>query len=142
MNRTLIRHGFLLTFVSLFGAFFIPLMSIPRLGLSAHTIGMMSGTLLIAVGAVWSQFDLGERPRRVLHWSWLYAGYVNWFAILLGAILGTGRTTPLASGGIVGSSAAELVVTVLLVSVGLISLFAAGLSLWGFRRPGSTSGAS
>lgn len=136
MNLRIVRHGFILILLSLVGAFFIPVMAIPRLGLSAHTIGILGGVLLIAVGIVWPHFALGERQRSVLYWSWLFSSYVNWLGCLVGAILGAGRTTPIASGAAVGSPFAEGLVAFLLVSVGVVSLVAVGLSLWGLRNVG------
>lgn len=56
-----------------------------RLGVSAHTIGVLSGVLLIALGAVWAQFRLSAGQARLHHGAWLYSSYINWFACLLGA---------------------------------------------------------
>jgi hydroxylaminobenzene mutase len=133
MDRSIVRHGFILIAAALLSGFVIPAARIPRLALSAHSIGVLSGVLLIAVGVVWSQFALSERQARAMSWAWLYSSYVNWFAILLGAILGTGRMTPVASAGAVGSPAAEAAVSIMLVTVGLVSLVAVGLALWGMR---------
>lgn len=140
MTRRLIRHGFILILIALVSALFIPAMPIPRLGLSAHTIGILSGVLLIAVGSIWTQFSLSPRQTQILYWSWLYSSYVNWLGCLLGAVLGAGKATPLASAGTVGSSDAEAVVGLLLGSVALASFIAVGLSLWGLRsNRGSTA---
>ena len=72
MNISLFRHAFFLILLGLLGAFAIPHMAVPRLGLSAHTIAMLSGTLLIAVGAIWAQFRLSAAQALWLKWSWLY----------------------------------------------------------------------
>ena len=136
MNLRLVRHGFVLTLLALVGAFFIPVMAIPRLGLSAHTIGILGGVLLIAVGVVWPHFDLAGRQRSVLFWSWISSSYLNWLGCLLGGVLGAGRMTPIASGTVVGSSFAESLVAVILVGVAIVSLVAVGLSLLGLRGVG------
>lgn len=136
MNRGLIRHGFVVMLLGLVGGFFIPAMEIPRLGVSAHTIGILSGVLLIALGIMWREFALSRRQLGVLHWSWLYSSYVNWLGCLVGAVTGAGRVTPVASAGATGPPAAEAAVAVMLGSVGLVSLVAVGLALWGLRRPG------
>lgn len=133
MNRSMIRHGFVLMLLALVGGFFVPAMEIPRLAVSAHTIGVLSGVLLIAVGAIWSQFTLGPRQAGVMYWGWLYAGYANWLGCLLGAATGAGRMTPVAAAGLEGTPVAETMVAFLLISVGVVSLVAAGLSLWGLR---------
>ena len=135
MNRSLFRHAFVLILLALVGAFFVPTMAIPRLGLSAHTIGLLSGVLLIALGVIWQQFELSSTQRFWLKWFWLYSSYANWLGCLLGAIFGAGRMTPIAASGAVGPDWAEAVVAVVLGSVAITSLIAAGLSLWGLRNP-------
>lgn len=133
MNSSLIRYGFILILLSLISGLFVSAMPIPRLGLSAHTIGILSGILLIAVGAVWPQFQLSGKHASLLKWSWVYSSYANWFGCLVGGIVGVGKMTPIASAGFVGLPAAEGFVTVMLVSVALTSFIAVGLSLWGLR---------
>mgnify|MGYP006295257225 CR=1 FL=1 len=133
MNKAIIRHGFILILLALVSGMFISKMVIPRLGLSAHTIGILSGVLLIGIGAIWQQFTLSSRQASVMYWSWLYSSYVNWFGCLVGAALGAGKTTPVASAGVVGPPAAEFIVAVLLMSVALASFIAVGLSIWGLR---------
>ena len=133
MKKGIIRHGFILIFCALLSGLFVPVMEIPRLGLSAHTIGILSGVLLIAIGAIWQQFSLSVRQNQVMYWSWLYSSYVNWLGCLVGAIFGAGKTTPVASAGVLGSPVAENTVAFMLVSVGAVSFVAVGLSLWGLR---------
>jgi hydroxylaminobenzene mutase len=135
MNTSLFRHAFVLILLALIAALFIPAMAIPRLGASAHTIGVLSGVLLIAIGAIWQHFQLSPRQLGWLKWSWLYSSYVNWFGCVVGAVLGAGRMTPVASAGRVGTPAAEALVAALLISVAVASFIAVGLSLWGLRQP-------
>lgn len=134
MNVSLFRHAFVLILLSLIGGFFIPAMAIPRLGLSAHTIGALSGALLIAVGAIWQHFRLSNAQGAWLKWSWLYSSYVNWLACIVGAFLGAGKMTPIASAGHVGNNASEALVSALFISVAIASFLAVGMSLWGLRR--------
>ena len=124
----------MLILLSLIGGFFIPAMAIPRLGLSAHTIGALSSALLIAVGAIWQHFRLSNAQHAWLKWSWLYSSYVNWLTCIVGAFLGAGKMTPIASAGHVGTSTAEALVSALFISVAIASFIAVGLSLWGLRR--------
>lgn len=133
MSRSIIRHGFVLILLALVGGLFIPAMEIPRLGLSAHTIGLLGGVLLIALGAIWRQFSLTDRQGKIMYWTWLYANYVNWLGCLVGAVTGAGRTTPVAAAGATGSALAENAVALLLLSVAAASFVAVGLSLWGLR---------
>ncbi len=143
MNVGLFRHGFFLILLSLVGGLFVPAMAVPRLGLSAHTIGILGGVLIIAIGAIWQHFRLTGAQAAWHKWSWLYSSYVNWLACVVGAVLGAGKMTPLASAGMVGSNAAEALMTALFGSVAVASLIAVGLSLWGLRTqaPVATRGA-
>jgi len=134
MNLSLFRYAFVLIFLSLVGGFFIPVMAIPRLALSAHTIGALGGVLLIAVGAIWQHFQLSNTQSAWLKWSWLYSSYINWFACMVGAFLGAGKMTHIASAGLIGGDIAEAFVSALFISVALASFIAVGLSLWGLRR--------
>ena len=134
MNNKIIRHGFILILLALVTGLFIPVMAVPRLGLSSHTIGILSGVLLIAIGAIWQQFSLSTSQFRWLYYSWLYSSYVNWLGCITGAILGAGKITPISAAGVVGSEFSEGLVTAMLMSVGLVSFIAVGLSLWGLRE--------
>ncbi len=133
MSQRIIRHGLILILIALVSGLLVPAMEIPRLGLSAHTIGILSGTLLIALGAVWDKFSLSSRQTQIMYGAWLYSSYANWLGCLTAAVLGTGKTTPLASAGAMGSPMAETVVAVMLVSVAITSFIAVGLSLFGLR---------
>ena len=135
MNRMLLRYGFVLILLALVSGMFVPALKIPRLGLSAHTIGVLSGTLILAIGAIWGQFRLSATLSRVMAGSWLYSSYANWLGCLLGAFWGTGRATPVASQGALGAAMPETAVSLILYSVALTSLIAVGLSLWGLRGP-------
>lgn len=134
MNRNIIRHGFVLILLSLVGGLLLPAMSIPRLGLSAHTIGLLSGVLLIALGAIWPVFRLSVRQLRVMYWSWVYSSYANWLGCLVGAFTGAGKMTPLASSGAQAGPLAETIVAALLISVAVTALMAVVLSLVGLSK--------
>ena len=136
MTDGLIKHGFILIFLALVTGFAIPQAESPRLALSAHTIGLLSGILLLAVAGIWQRLRLSERQLLITYWGWVYSGYANWAGILFGAMVGTGRMTPLASGGTTAADLPEILVGLLLISLSLAALIAAGLSIWGmFRRP-------
>lgn len=83
MNICLLRHAFVLILLSLIGGLLIPAMNIPRLGLSAHTIGVLGGVLLLAMGVIWLHFQLSPTQSTWLKWSWLYSSYINWLACTL-----------------------------------------------------------
>ncbi|WP_421718138.1 hydrogenase [Algiphilus sp.] len=141
MNRPLIRHGFVLILLALLTGFLLPAVEIPRLGLSAHTIAILGGVLLIGIGAVWPVFQLSARQCQVMYWTWVYASYANWLGCLIGAFTGAGRMTPVASAGAEAGAVAEAVVAALLISVALTSLVAVGLAIWGLRGRGAEDAA-
>ncbi len=82
MENRLIRHGFILILLSLFTGFAILAAEAPRLAMSAHTIGLMSGILLLAIAGIWSRLALSEGQLKVTYWGWIYASYANWLGIL------------------------------------------------------------
>ena len=137
MNRRIIRHGFILIFIALLTGFLLPAMQIPRLGLSAHTIGILSGVLLIGIGAIWSMFSLSARQLFVMYWGWVYSSYANWLGCLVGAFAGAGKMTPVASSGVSEDASAEAIVAVLFISVAITSIVAVALSIWGLRGHGA-----
>lgn len=133
MNIGLLRHGFMLVLLALLSGLLINAALIPRLALSAHTIGVLGGILLIAIGMAWPAFRLGDTQASIARMSWLISSYLNWFACIAGAMLGTGRMTPVASAGTTAAPVAELLVGAMLIGVTISSLVAVGLSLWGLR---------
>jgi len=133
MNKNIIKHGFVLILFALISALFVPDMQIPRLGVSAHTIGVLSGSLMIAIGAIWSLFILSAKQMQIMYFSWLYSSYANWLGCLIGAVFGAGKMTPVAASGFTGTAVVEAVVSFMLMSVALTSLLAVGLSLRGLQ---------
>jgi hydroxylaminobenzene mutase len=104
------------------------------MGLSAHLEGLMNGTFLLALGAVWQDVRLSRRSATVAFASALYGAYANWVFTTAAAVAGTGAMTPLASAGRKAEPWLEAVVTAGFVSVGIAMLLAAGLLTWSFRR--------
>lgn len=133
MNKPLIRNGFILILLALLTGVLVPAATLPGLALSAHTIGIVGGTLLIAISAVWEHFDLPRRSESMLFWSWLYATYGNWLGCVIGALVGAGRATPIASDGSVTGPAGEATVLVLLITSSIAAVGAIALSLYGLR---------
>lgn len=136
MNRLLLQLGFVLILLALFTGLAIPSLANPRLGLAAHVAGITSALVLIAIGALGETIRLGARSRGVMHWSWIYAAYANWFACLLGAVTGASRLTPIAGAGRTGDAVSEAVVAFLLLSLSVAAIVGTTLAVWGLRRRG------
>ena len=135
MNRRQIQLGFILILLGLFTGFAIPELKSPRLTLAAHNVAIMSGLILIALGALARSFTLGARGMAVMMWTWAYAAYANWFACLVGGITGASRLTPIAGAGTTGDALSEAVVSFLLLSLSVAAVVGTTLAVWGLRSP-------
>jgi hydroxylaminobenzene mutase len=69
------------------------------MGLAAHLEGVMNGTFLVALGAVWTEVNLSSRPKPVAYCATLYGTYANWALTTLAAIFGTGAMSPILAAG-------------------------------------------
>jgi len=142
-HRTLLRAGFLLVLLALLGGTVIPLFTNPRLAVSAHVTGLLSGLLLAVLGLCWSALSLTPARGGVVRALFLYGGYANWAVSLLGAAWGTKRLTPVAGAGFEAQPWQETVVEVGLLSLVLAMLVGTALvvhALWS-REPTSAPGA-
>lgn len=138
MNRTLLRLGFTLVLLALLTGLAVPQFANQRLGLAAHTVGLLGGLFLVVLGLVMPAITLGPRAAAALRWCWIYAVYANWLASVLGAMTGASRMTPLAGAGTSGGSLAEAGVSILLVSLSVAAIVGTGLAVWGLRDAAQT----
>jgi (hydroxyamino)benzene mutase len=133
-RRRLIWHGMFLFLLGLLTGFMETKFTNPRMGLAAHLEGVMNGTFLIALGAVWMEVRLPLKLKAVAYWSALYGAYVNWVATALGAAWGIGSLSPITGAGHHALPWQETFVTAVFMSVGLAIVGSAVLVLWGLRR--------
>lgn len=106
----------------------------PRMGLAAHLEGVMNGTFLVALGAIWADVRLSSRLTAAAYWTALYGTYVNWGVTLLAALLGTAAMSPMTAAGHHAQPWQEALVTFGFLSVGAAIIAASILVLWGLRR--------
>jgi hydroxylaminobenzene mutase len=107
----------------------------PRMGLAAHLEGVMNGTFLVALGAIWSEVRLSPRLKTGAYWSALYGTYANWAITALAGVLGTIALSPITAAGFRGAPPwQESLVTAGFMSVGVVIVATAVLVLWGLRR--------
>jgi hydroxylaminobenzene mutase len=135
--RRLLAAGAILFLVGLLSGLAVPVVTNPRMGLAAHLEGVMNGTFLIAVGAVWTRLVLSTRQRTVAAGLLLYGTYANWLFITLAALLGTSAATPIAGAGHAGAPWQEDLVTAGLVTVAIAMIVATALLALGFVRRAS-----
>jgi hydroxylaminobenzene mutase len=134
VGRRLVLHGAVLFLLGLLTGFVAPAVRNPRMGLSAHLEGLMNGTFLLALGAVWSQVRLPGRAEAAAFWLLLFGTYGNWASVGLGAATGASRLMPIAGAGHTGPAWAEAVVATGLVAISIAMVAALGLVVWGLVR--------
>jgi hydroxylaminobenzene mutase len=111
--------------------FAIPALRNPRKGVSVHVAGVQSGIVLWVLGLMWPRLALSagiQLATQVLAVSGLYAIFAS---LLLAALWGTSRATPIAGAGHQASRPREAAVTVLLAGGSFAILIATALVLWG-----------
>jgi len=117
----------------------IPAFTNPRLGLSAHLVGLQAGLLLMVLALAWPIARLSRRTELTAQRLLLYSAYAIWISTVLGGIFGTSRATPIAGEGYSGSAWQEILVSAGLGTGSLAVLVAVSLLVVGFTRTGETS---
>jgi len=137
-KRELLWHGILLFLLGLIVGFVEQKFANPRMGLAAHLEGLMNGTFLIALGAIWTEIKLSTRLQETAYWTVLYGAYGNWVITGLAAAFGTAAMTPITAAGHRGQAWQEHLVTFGFASVGIAIVIAVTVILWGLRRNART----
>jgi hydroxylaminobenzene mutase len=126
-------HGMFLFLLGLFTGFAETHFSNPRMGLAAHLEGVMNGTFLLALGAIWGDVKLSAAAKSIAYWTALYGTYANWAVTTLAAVLGTAALSPITSAGHSGQPWQERLVLAGFMSVGVVIVASSLLVLWGLR---------
>ncbi len=132
MSDRLLFHGTLLFLLGLINGAVIPLFLNKRMGLSAHLAGVQNGLTLIAFGLIWPHAAVPFAG--VTYWSALVSMYGIWFGLLLAAIWGTSRSTPIAGKGYAATAWKENLVTVIIQSTSVAAILATSLLLVGLYK--------
>jgi hydroxylaminobenzene mutase len=133
-KRRLIWHGMFLFLLGLLTGLAEPQFRNVRMGLAAHLEGVMNGTFMIALGAVWHELRLSARWNAAAYWTALWGTYGNWAVTTLAAVFGTASLSPLI-GGHNAQPWQEVAVTAGFVSVGVAIIACLIMMLSGLRRP-------
>ena len=136
-NRRLMWHGMFLFLLGLLTGFAEAHVANVRMGLAAHLEGVMNGTFLIAIGAIWHNVRLTPRAKTIAYWLSLYGTYVNWLFTLLAAIFGTAALSPVTAAGHQGLPWQESLITAGFLSVGIVIVVVSLMILWGLRTNAS-----
>jgi len=126
-------HGMFLFVLGLLTGFAEQHFANVRMGLAAHLEGLMNGTFLIALGAIWTHVRLSPVTKTIAFWTGLYGAYVNWIITLLAAVVGTGALSPITAAGRIGQPWQENLVTIGFMSVGVTIVASSVLALVGLR---------
>jgi hydroxylaminobenzene mutase len=136
--RRLLRLGALLFFLGLVNGGAVSVFTNSRMGLSSHLAGVQNGMVLMIFGLLWARLDLTPGLLRLTERCAIFSMYAIWLALLLAAIFGTSRTTPIAGAGHEGALWQEAVVALLLYTGSAAILVAAAFVFRGLcgRGPG------
>jgi (hydroxyamino)benzene mutase len=132
-NRGLMWHGMCLFLIGLLTGFAEQRFANVRMGLAAHLEGVMNGTFLVALGAVWTEVRLSPSTKAIAYWTALYGTYANWLVTTLAAAFGTAALSPITGASHSGQSWQESLVTIGFLSVGVTIVASSVLVLWGLR---------
>jgi hydroxylaminobenzene mutase len=141
VDRKLMWHGVFLFLIGLITGLQERRFKNMRMALSAHLEGVMNGTFLIALGAVWGQVELPPRVERAARWTALFGAYGTWLFTALGAAMGTAAANPILSQGHHGKPWQEKLAGAGFRSIAYSILAAVVLILCGLtREPRGTKG--
>ena len=133
-DRVLMRAGVLLFLIGLLTGLVVPLFQVPRMGLSSHLVGTMSGVFLIVLGLIRPRLVLPAWAATTAFWAAIYGSFANWLATILSAMWGAAAMMPIAGQGATSTPLAEGIVAALLISLSLAMVLVCALVLWGLRR--------
>lgn len=132
-RRRILFHGMALFLIGLLTGLTEQHFANTRMALAAHLEGVMNGTFLLAVGAIWSEVKLSSRACTAAFWALLGGTYGNWAVTTLAAILGTAALSPITGAGQGAPQWQESLVSAGFVAIGVAIISAAVLLLWGLR---------
>ena len=133
-RRRLLWHGMALFLIGLLTGLVQQHFANIRMALAAHLEGVMNGTFLLAVGAIWGEVRLSPRASTVTYWTLVGGTYGNWAVTTIAAIFGTAALSPITGAGHGGTLWQEVLVTGGFVTIGFAIIAASVLLLWGLRR--------
>jgi (hydroxyamino)benzene mutase len=133
-RRYLIGAGILLFLIALVFGLIFPRLANPRMGLSAHLIGLQGGVFLTVLGLIWGELNLSPKVAKATIWLGLYGNYGNFVTNVIAAAYATTRLQPIFGSGKFAGDWPENVVSFGLISIAAAVIFCCVLVLWGLRR--------
>lgn len=133
-GHRMLQIGVALFMFAALEGFVIPVLPVPRLGLSVHTLSGLQGVMLLGLGLLWPQLNLGATASWIAFWTYLYSSFATLVPYVLAAVWGAGNSTiPLAAGTAHGSAFQEAVIKVVLYPAAPTFFISMALILWGLR---------
>jgi len=132
-NRRLMWYGMLLFLLGLVTGLLEQRFTNMRMGVSAHLEGVMNGTFLVVLGAIWTEVKLPPPVKTAAYLTALYGTYMNWVTTTFAAAFGTAAANPIASAGHHGKPWQESVAAAGFLSVAIAIIAASLLILCGLR---------
>ena len=136
-RRHLFSAGILLFLLALVTGMIFPMLANPRMGLSAHLVGLLGGLFLIALGVIWPEQNLPRPFARAAFYLVIFGAYANLCTTFLAAAFATNRLTALAGSGHPAAGWQENIVTAGLVLSSVAMVTVCLLVLWGLNRRGA-----
>ena len=91
-GHRLLQLGMLVFLIALLVGLAVPKFAVPRLGLSAHLIGIMQGLFLMVAGLLWPRLQLTRAMARAAFWLAVYGCFAAWTANVLAGVWGAGNS--------------------------------------------------
>ena len=133
-GRHLLQLGVGLLLFTSFEGFVIPYFTVPRLGLSAHTLSALLSVLLLTLGLLWPRLNLGVATCRIAFWFLVYSALAIIGAYVMAGVWGAGDSTiRLAARTGHGSVVQETAIKIAAYSSAPTGIISFGLILWGLR---------
>jgi (hydroxyamino)benzene mutase len=133
-GHSLLRAGVLLFLLALLVGLAVPHFAVPRLGLSAHLLGITQGLFLMVAGLLWPRLELTRGTSRVGTWLAIYGCFAAWAANVLAALVGAGHAMlPMAAGAAHGTFLEETLIAFGLRTAAVSLIMATAVMLWGLR---------
>ena len=133
----LLQLGILLFLFALIVGLAVPAFAVPRLGLSAHLLGIMQGMFLMITGLLWAKLRLTRSMSRLGFYLVIYGCFAAWTANVLAGVWGAGNSMlPIAAGQARGSVLQEGIIAVGLRTAAVSLIAAVTLIAWGLRTSG------
>ena len=132
-KRRLLWHGAALFLIGLLTGLAEQHFTNVRMALAAHLEGVMNGTFLLAVGAIWNEVRLSAPTKAAAFWALLVGTYGNWIVTTSAAVLGTAALSPITAVGHEAEPWKEAMITGGFVFIGLAIILAVILLMLGLR---------